>query len=269
LQQFIDISVGDEQLAACLHLPAPGRLTMAAPVVVCCHGLTGTRMGACYRFVRLARRLAEQNIACLRFDFRGCGESAGCFEDVCPNRLVEDLRAVMAALDHAPGCDPTRVGIAASSFGAYTTALVAEHLISLRCLALWAPVADVRALVDRDMTDEARALLVEHGWLEHRGLRLGHAFFDGIPDADAPVLLAKTSRPTLIFHADGDSHVPIEQGRAYESAVRNAGGEVQLETIESSDHGMRSVAANERILSGSVDWFRRFLHPELSPDSTV
>ena len=79
MQSYIEIAVGVEKLAACLHTPEPGRFGSAAPVVVCCHGLTGTRVGSCYRFVTLARRLAERNVASLRFDFRGCGESGGVF----------------------------------------------------------------------------------------------------------------------------------------------------------------------------------------------
>ncbi|HVP10853.1 MAG TPA: alpha/beta fold hydrolase, partial [Phycisphaerae bacterium] len=107
MQTFLEIPVGRERLAASLDWPEPTRSAMGAPVVVCCHGLTGTRIGSCYRLVTLARRLVAENIACLRFDFRGCGESDGDFQELCVPKLVEDLRAVIAAIDGLPGCDPT------------------------------------------------------------------------------------------------------------------------------------------------------------------
>lgn len=269
MQTCVDISVGEEKLAACLHMPKTSRPGKLVPVVVCCHGLTGTRVGTCYRFVTLARELARQDIACLRFDFRGCGESDGLFSELTPLRLVEDLRAVVAAVDRLPGCDPMRIGIAASSFGALTASLSAHELDSLRCMVFWAPVADAQGLVDHDMTDGALAFLREHGWVEHLGMRLGRAFIEGIPKLDAAQLLSKAARPLLIFHGQGDEQVPIEQGRAYERALASSGVEVRMEALPVSDHGMRSVAANDRIIEESVAWFRRFLHAASLPPTTV
>lgn len=268
MQTFLEIPVGREKLAACLHQPEPGRSTTAAPVVVCCHGLTGSRVGACFRMVSLGRRLAEENIACLRFDFRGCGESDGRFEDTCVPTLVEDLRAAVAAVDRLPGCDPTRIGIVGSSFGAFTASQAAGGIGALRCLAFWAPVADVHSLIGREMTEATWAFLREHGWVEHHGLRLGAAFFDQVPDLEAPAVLAETGRPLLIYHGTGDVQVPIDHGRAYEATLGKAGVEVRLEAIDADDHAMRSVAANDKILDGTVAWFRRFLHPEPPADRT-
>lgn len=268
MQMFMSISVGRQKLAACLHRPEPQRSTVAAPVVICCHGLTGSRVGACFRMVTLGRRLADENIACLRFDFRGCAESDGRFEDMSVPTLMEDLHAVVAAVDRLPGCDPTRIGIVGSSFGALTASQVACDIGALRCLVFWAPVAEMRSLINGEMTDAAWAFLREHGWIEHHGLRLGAGFFDRIPEVEAPARLAEAGQPLLIFHGTGDAQVPIDHGRAYEAALVKAGVEVRFEAIAADDHAMRSLAANETIIDGTVAWFRRFLHPEVLPDST-
>lgn len=269
MQQFMQIPVGREQLAACLHVPDPATLSAPAPVVLCCHGLTGTRVGSCYRFVQLARRLVESKIACLRFDFRGCGESDGRFEDVTVWQLVEDVRAAFGALGNVPGCDATRLGVAASSFGALTASLALADEAALRCLVLWAPVAKMQPLVARSLDGEAKALLDAQGWLDHNGHRLGRAFLSEIPTVDAPTELAKRPRPTLIFHGRGDQSVPIEHGQAYEAALRASNGEVRMETLSTDDHGMRSVGLNEQIITGSADWLRRFLQPDGSSARTA
>ncbi|MBN2563960.1 MAG: alpha/beta fold hydrolase [Phycisphaerae bacterium] len=259
MQTFLEIPVAGQKLAACLHKPEPESKRVAAPVVICCHGLTGSRMGACFRLVGLGRRLAMEGIACLRFDFRGCGESDGRFQDLCVPTLLQDLLAVAGAVGTLPGCDPTRVGIVGSSFGAFTASHAAGRIAGLRCLVFWAPVADIRSLIDREMTDDGRAFLHEHGWVEHHGLRLGSAFFKQIPEAGAPTQLAKAGRPLLIYHGIGDKQVSIDHGRAYEGALRQAGIDVRLEQIDAEDHAMRSVAANDRILDGTVAWFRQFI----------
>lgn len=259
MQTFLEIPVGRQKLAACLHRPEVGRGAPPAPLVICCHGLTGNRVGACFRMVSLGRRLAAENIACLRFDFRGCGESDGRFQDLSIPTLREDLRAVVAAVPTFPGCDPARIGIVGSSFGALTASLTAGRISALRCLVFWAPVAEAGSLIDRKMTDAAWTFLRGHGWVEHHGMRLGAAFFDQIPDVDGPAMLAEAARPLLIYHAAGDEQVPIRHGRAYEAALKKAGAVVQLEPIEADDHAMRSVAASDTILDGTVTWLRRFL----------
>ena len=159
-QTFLTIPVGHDSLAACLTNP-PG--DGSAPLVVTCHGLTGTRVGTCYRSVRLARRLATEGIACLRFDFRGCGESDGRFEDLSPPRLIEDLLAVLDAARDLVGIDPTRLGLVGSSFGAFTIASASDRIRNLKCAAFWAPVADPHKLVDRDMNEPAWELLRRQG----------------------------------------------------------------------------------------------------------
>lgn len=253
------ITVGQEQLAATLHLPDPA--TGRVPVVICCHGLTGSRVGSCYRFVRLARRLALENSACLRFDFRGCGESEGEFETLTAERLVEDLLAVLSDVTRQPWCDGDRVGIVGSSFGAFTTSLASDRIDGLRCAVFWAPVANPRRIIEEEMSEPAWALLRRQGWLEHHGHRLGRAFFEGMPAVDAPAKLANCAKPLLIYHGTGDRQVPFEHGMAYKAALSRAGATVELHELALDDHGMRSVDANELILDGSIAWFRKHLHP--------
>ena len=265
MQTFLEIPVGKQKIAACLHRPEPGKHAVAAPVVVCVHGLTGTRVGSCYRFVSLARRLISENIACLRFDARGCGESEGDFINVTAAGLLKDLLAVIETIDHLPGCDPTRLGIVGSSFGAFTTSFAAPKLSTLRCLVFLAPVADPKALTQRDMNEKAWEFLRREGWIEHHGHKLGASFLDTLPEQTGPQVLATTAHPLLIFHGSDDRAVPFSQGRSYEYAVREAGVETRMEPIESADHGMRSVGSTEKIVEGAAQWLRRFLHPDPAP----
>jgi uncharacterized protein len=256
LQSFLEIDVGAQHLAACLHRPVE---STTAPIVVCCHGLTGTRIGSGYRFVELARRLGESGIACLRFDFRGCGESDGRFIDVTAESLAEDLRAVLAALPRLGGFDTHRIGIAASSFGAHTVSGLAEEIKGLKALVFLAPVADPRALIEQRMPKEAWDFLRRNGWIDHHGLPLGAGFIDTLPNWDAPRRLAATRRPLLVYHGTKDAEVPLEQGQAYVEAVRSAGVEASLEPIETGDHGMRSVSATRQIVIGAAEWMRQRL----------
>ena len=207
----------------------------------------------------LARRLSEMGIACIRFDFRGCGESDGRFIDVTAASLADDLRAVFSAIPQLGGCDPGRVGIAASSFGAFTVSGLVGDLPGLRALVFLAPVADPKSLIARSMTDEAWGFLRREGWIDHHGLPLGAGFIDTLPSWDAPRRLAQAGQPLLVFHGIQDAEVPLDQGQAYISAVQEAGVEAKLEPIETRDHGMRTVSATQKIVIGAAGWMKQFL----------
>ncbi len=259
MQTYLDIPVCGQKLAACLHLPPAASAATPAPVVVCCHGLTGTRVGSCYRQVALARQLEADGLATLRFDFRGCGESDGRFIDLTPESLVEDLRAVLDSLKNLPACDPGRMGIVGSSFGAFTAAQACEQMTGLRCLVFWAPVADLRRLLEEQMPPAAWRLLHNQGWVDHHGLPLGRAFLQNVPPEDGPTRLARNPQPLLIFHGTGDRQIPFEHATAYAKAVRATGRAVRLEALDTEDHAMRRVELNERMIRESAAWLRRYL----------
>lgn len=220
-------------------------------------------MGSCYRLVRLARRLSEHGIACINFDFRGCGESDGDFINVTCTSLQDDLRAVIDWLAPQERFDAGCIGLCGSSFGAFTASRVAPAISGLRALVYWAGVASPRDLYERAMNADAWAVLDQQGWLPHRGMPLGKPFFHLEPGADdGPSALAGAARPLLMFHAIGDSEVPISHAEAYERALRAVNVEVELRRLELPDHGMRDVGFNHRILDETVEWFSKRLAPK-------
>jgi pimeloyl-ACP methyl ester carboxylesterase len=261
MQTPLFIPVGRERIAACLHLgdDVVAEARTSRPWVVCCHGLTGTRFGSSYRLVQLARQLSAAGIACVRFDFRGCGESDGRFEDLTLDSVTDDLRAVLAYAFKDPRLDTNRFGLVASSFAALTTSRLAAELPALRCLVFHAPVADAWALVQRDMPTTAWALLARQGWIDHRGLRMGQGFFKSVEGVHGPSLLVRAARPLLVYHAEHDREVPSSHGMAYVEGLRAAGVESRIELLAGADHGLRDVVATERIIDGTVAWLHRFL----------
>lgn len=257
---FLKIPVGSQALAACLHTPAGPDPPW--PLAICCHGLTGTRFGSCYRFVQLASALARQGAACLRFDFRGCGESDGRFVDVTLTTLQEDLVAAIRAMDGTEGCDTSRLALVGSSFGAFTAARVTPGLgPAVRALVLIAPVSRPGVLIERGMTESAWQHLRDRGWIDHHGMPLGRGFIDQAMKADGPSALADLKASLLIFHGAGDRDVPIDQGRAYASAARSAGSSVQFIEVDSNDHGMRGVEHTRLIVDTSASFILSHLQP--------
>lgn len=91
-ERALVFSCGDESLVGVLALPSAPAKTGFVIVV----GGPQTRIGSHRQFVHLARHLATQGFACLRFDVRGMGDATGAprsFESI-----GEDIAAAIDAL---------------------------------------------------------------------------------------------------------------------------------------------------------------------------
>ncbi len=88
--------------------------TVAAPIVVMAHGLSGTRRDGLGPF---AERFAAAGFAALVFDHRGFGDSGGEPDLFNPRRQLEDWAAAIGRGRGLPGVDPARVATFGSSMG--------------------------------------------------------------------------------------------------------------------------------------------------------
>ena len=76
MEEPVIFSNGDQQLRGVLHAPDDG-CARADTGIVFLHGWSGSRLGPHRMFVKTARELTDLGCTCLRFDFRGRGESDG------------------------------------------------------------------------------------------------------------------------------------------------------------------------------------------------
>jgi alpha-beta hydrolase superfamily lysophospholipase len=132
---------GDEALFA-WHHHAPRAIPRDCVAVLC--GPIGPEYTRSHRTVRhLADRLAAAGIPAIRFDYQGCGDSAG--DEASPDRLGAWRRSIAAAAWHArrlSGC--SRVCLIGIRLGATLAALEAEE-VGADLLVLWNPVVKGRA----------------------------------------------------------------------------------------------------------------------------
>lgn len=64
--------------------------------------------------------------------------------------------------------------------------------------------------------------------------------------------------PTLVFHGDADTLVPLDQSERYRAAARDVGAEVELVVHRGGGHGWPTMIV-DLIRFGS--WFDRHLRP--------
>lgn len=143
-EQSLSVSAAGVSLHAVRHAPiGPPRAT-----VVICNPLFEERKSAHRVLVETARALAGDGLTVLRFDYRGCGDSPGSFEDHAPDDWKAD---VLAAVSRARADWPLQpVILLGLRFGA-ALAVVAAKDAGVDGIVLWEPVPDGRAYLHEEL----------------------------------------------------------------------------------------------------------------------
>jgi exosortase A-associated hydrolase 2 len=100
-------------------------------------------------FVEAARAAAREGWSVLRFDLRGCGDSAGEFEEADLSAWRTDLRRAFAFAPEA--LETKRIGLLGLRLGATLAAELAEEELELPFLVLWEPVTEGERYVSLTM----------------------------------------------------------------------------------------------------------------------
>ncbi|RYX78451.1 alpha/beta hydrolase [bacterium] len=134
MQINLSVTVGREIIRGFIHLPA--KMDTKTPLIILSHGLTGNKYGSHNAWVSMSRDLEKQDIASIRFDFRGNGDSDGLHEQMTVSREVEDLFAIY---EYARQYTQNII-LGGYSLGAIVTSIVAGRTDAKKILLI-APVA--------------------------------------------------------------------------------------------------------------------------------
>lgn len=213
MEQFAQFSVDQQRLYGMLHTPDAPAPATGWPSVVVLHGFTGNRIEGHRNFVLLARKLAERGVACLRFDFRGSGESQGDFSEMTVSREVQDVQAAFEYMRRQPGIDPERVMLLGFSMGGLVAALSLASVNPHR-LALWSPALPELWL------RQLRGGLLPPTVTDYGGWPLGRAFLQEVVRLRPLEAVAAWSGVAHVFHGDQDMTCPPAYGVQYAQALR-------------------------------------------------
>lgn len=212
MEQFAQFSVDGQRLYGMLHTPDTAPSATGWPSVLLLHGFTGNRLESHRNFVLFARLLASRGIACLRFDFRGSGESQGDFSEMTVSREVEDAEAAAEYLRRQPNIDPERVMLLGFSMGAMVASLALREIKPHR-LALWSPALPELWL------QRLRGGVLPPVIQDYGGWPLGRAFLQEVVRL-RPLEAAEAWRGEAhIFHGDADQTCPPAWGIKYAEAL--------------------------------------------------
>ena len=228
-------------LRGILH-KVPARRRTRQPAVVLLHGFTGDKSEEGRLFVLLARALAAARIHCLRFDFRGSGDSDGDFAQMTLGSEIADAKAALRYLRRRPAVDPRRVGVVGLSLGS----VVAQHIATaekIAALSLWATIAKPAEVFTSDLGAGAR------------GYAAGTPFWLEIRKAEPLAALREYRGPLLCVHGETD-FVPHSHPRAVLAVVPGI-----LHVVRGGDHAFGHYDNKLEAVDVTLRFFERTLRP--------
>jgi fermentation-respiration switch protein FrsA (DUF1100 family) len=231
-----------------------GKGALMPPLVIVCHGFTGSKEGG-GGARDMADELAARGFATLLFDFTGCGESEGAWEEITLTRQVEDLGAVVY---WARTKGYRRIILNGRSFGGATVLAYAAADGQIDAVCTWAAVARPLTLFSGFAGKEI-SLSGPPG--ERIALNDGtgfvyvqRRFFQDLQRYDLPGCAARIApHPLLLIHGTADELVPVLDARLLFDA---AGEPKELALIEDADH--RFTYHREQVWDIFFRWLQAF-----------
>ncbi|WP_018019646.1 bifunctional alpha/beta hydrolase/OsmC family protein [Corynebacterium ciconiae] len=222
------------------------------------HCFTGSRFTPAAS--RVSKTLADEGIACLRFDFPGLGQSEGEFARTSFSSNVADIRAAYDWLEEHYEAPQLMVGH--SLGGAAALRAVAangiERMKSIKAVAtLGAPFDPAHAVLhfaDRiGEVDEHGAVTLKLGG---RDITISREFLEDLAEVNPESYLHRLKVPLLLLHSPVDQTVGIDNAQKIFLCARYPKSLVALDKV---DHLATRPGAAQRAAHLISTWVRPYL----------
>ena len=210
-------------------------LTIETPgdtIVVVCHGFTGSKEGG-GRALEMGEALAGKGLSTVLFDFAGCGDSEGQFEDISLTGHTDDLESVVTWCRQK---NYSNIILNGRSFGGSTAIKYASRDSDIKAVCTWAAVTRLEELFNKfasqEITGPPDQLSTIHG--DEGTVYLKNKFFYDLKQHNLLKASAKLDlQGMLIIHGSADESVPVKDAHLlYEAAPEPK----ELAVIDGADH---------------------------------
>lgn len=189
--------------------------------------------------------LANNGIASLSFDFRGCGESEGVFEDGSLAKRLEDAKNALEFIQTIEQVDKNKLILAGNSMGAHIAVRLTESVSNIKALMLSCPAAYSAEAENKPLNDEfSQVIRQENSWV------------------DSPVftLLEKFNGKVMVNFGEFDTVIPDDVKNNLQAICQRKGG--QYLVLKGATHFLLKPenevqeVARQKLFSASI----KFIH---------
>ena len=214
-------------------------------------------------FTQISTRLASAGFPVMRFDFYGCGDSAGACEDGTPQRWLRDISAAIGHLRLRSGCRV--IGVLGCRFSATLAMIAGAERQDIASLVLWDPIATGTAYIDELATRHQDMLSRTHvaerqrqapgGSREFLGMAMGDAALCGIAAIDALALGHKPAPRAFVVESE-----PEDRSARIRRHLAALGTQVEYQHLPVENawtwiEDVNKVLVPQHIVQRVVSWF--------------
>ena len=207
------------------------------PLVILMHGfMAGKEM---YPLPAIAKALAKEGIASLRFDFDAHGKSEGAFVNMTISNEIADARAAVQYAAELPFVES--IALLGHSQGGVVAGMLAGQLedspLRPKCLVLMAPAAVLKddALAGRCMNAKYDPKMPPE-YVNVFFHKLGRAFILEAQKLPIFETSGRYSGPVCLIHGKKDKIVPVSYSSKYKEIYR----ECEQHLLENEGHMLKS-----------------------------
>ncbi len=229
-----------------IRLPSKSAQGEELPLVVLCHGFTGSRQGDGH-FAPLAEDLAAQGIATVRLDFAGCGDSTEPYTNYTLANMAADVDSVIAYMQNTYGTG--KAALVGHSMGGRLASLYPQlGQYPVAALALWSPAngtglqgLEFLSIDNFSAVEELAARADAEGSAAAWGVELSAAYIDGMRNSDPNAALQESGMPVLLTYSGNERILSDTTQTETKAAVESLpDGQVVLEPFVNGDHNYTS-----------------------------
>lgn len=216
------------------------------------HGFNGSKSNR--KFVKIARKFTKAGIAVLRFDFSGCGDSEGDFENMSIFQQVEDLRAAFKFLINQSEIDKKRIGFLGYSLGALIVSLFQKEISSTNPLVLVSPALEQKTLLSLWLNRQEIEKWQKNKFFDMPKCRVGIKYLNEIKNYN--YIVFQIEAPILIIHGSKDKDVPVKLSQKLFKLLK---GKKKIIIIKDGDHSLENYNVLNKLINYSLNWFKKHL----------
>jgi len=194
----------------------------ASPLLIICHGFTGTKEGREGKYLKMAEWLKERGISSLLFDFYACNESEGNLHDLTLSQETEDLKNIVR---FCRNLGFSSIHLFGRSLGGAIAIIYGAYDHQIKSISTWAAPADLKRLF--------LPLRGKEIYAYGKSFKLNDNFYREIEEYEPRRQVKEVSPPLLLLHSKKDDTVPYSEA---EELFRTANKPKKITLFEDLDH---------------------------------
>ncbi|MDT0618615.1 bifunctional alpha/beta hydrolase/OsmC family protein [Salinisphaera sp. P385] len=214
---------------------------------------------------RIARALAAQGIAVLRFDFTGLGSSDGDFANSNFSSNVQDLLAAADWLRREHTAPQLLIGHSLGGAAVLAAAARIDEAEAICTIAAPATADHVRHLF-QDAESEIQTAGRARVKIGLRAFSIEKQLLDDLDTHATTEHIARLRRALLIFHSPVDKIVPVDEAAKIYQAAKHPKSFVSL---DKADHLLSNARDAEYVATTIGAWASRYIREQPDSDESV